>query len=88
MPLAPWEAVLGAKIRIPTLEGPATLTIPPGTQGGARLRLAGKGLPDKHGARGDIFVNLRIAVPDHPTAKEKALFEQLAKESSFQPRPR
>ena len=88
VPLAPWEAVLGAKIRIPTLEGPATLTIPPGTQGGARLRLAGKGLPDKHGARGDIFVNLRIAVPDHPTAKEKALFEQLAKESSFQPRPR
>ena len=88
VPLAPWEAVLGAKIRIPTLEGPATLTIPPGTQGGARLRLAGKGLPDKHGSRGDIFVNLRIAVPDHPTAKEKALFEQLAKESSFQPRPR
>ena len=88
LPLAPWEAVLGAKVRIPTLEGPATLTIPPGTQGGARLRLAGKGVPDKHGARGDIFVNLRIAVPDHPTAKEKALFEQLAKESSFQPRPR
>ena len=88
LPLAPWEAVLGAKVRIPTLEGPATLTIPPGTQGGARLRLAGKGLPDKRGSRGDIFVNLRIAVPDHPTAKEKALFEQLAKESSFQPRPR
>ena len=88
VPLAPWEAVLGAKVRIPTLEGPATLTIPPGTQGGARLRLAGKGLPDKHGSRGDIFVNLRIAVPDHPTAKEKALFEQLAKDSSFHPRPR
>ena len=88
LPLAPWEAVLGAKVRIPTLEGPATLSIPPGTQGGSRLRLAGKGLPDKHGSRGDIFVNLRIAVPDHPTAKEKALFEQLAKESSFHPRPR
>lgn len=88
LPLAPWEAVLGAKIRIPTLEGPATLTIPPGTQGGARLRLAGKGLPDKHGTRGDIFVTIRIAVPDHPTAREKTLFEQLAKESTFHPRPR
>ena len=88
LPLAPWEAVLGAKVRIPTLEGPATLSIPPGSQGGSRLRLAGKGLPDKRGSRGDIFVNLRIAVPDHPTAKEKALFEQLARESSFQPRPR
>jgi len=86
--LAPWEAVLGAKIRIPTLEGPAYLTIPPGTQGGARLRLAGRGLPDKRGARGDLFVNLRIAVPAPPTAREKALFEQLAKESSFQPRAR
>ncbi len=84
--LAPWEAVLGAKIRIPTLEGLAAITIPPGTQGGARLRLAGKGLPDKHGSRGDIFVNIRIAIPDHPTAREKALFEQLAKESTFRPR--
>ena len=88
LPLAPWEAVLGAKVRIPTLEGPATLTIPPGTQGGARLRLAGKGLPDKHGTRGDIFVTIRIAVPDHPTAREKTLFEQLARESTFHPRPR
>lgn len=88
LPLAPWEAVLGAKVRIPTLEGLAALTIPPGTQGGARLRLAGKGLPDKHGSRGDIFVTVRVAVPDHPTAKEKALFEQLARESTFQPRPR
>ncbi len=88
LPLAPWEAVLGAKVRIPTLEGPATLTIPPGSQGGSRLRLAGKGLPDKNGSRGDIFVTLRIAIPDRPTAKEKELFEQLAKESPFHPRSR
>lgn len=88
LPLAPWEAVLGAKVHIPTLEGLAALHIPPGTQGGARLRLTGKGLPDKDGSRGDIFVNIRIALPDHPTPREKALFEQLAKESSFRPRPR
>lgn len=88
LPLAPWEAVLGAKVHIPTLEGTASLSIPPGTQGGSRLRLSGKGLPDKSGTRGDIFVNIRIALPDHPTPREKALFEQLAKESTFRPRPR
>ena len=88
LPITPWEAALGAKIHIPTLEGAAALHIPPGTQGGARLRLSGKGLPDKHGSRGDIFVNLRIAIPDHPTPREKALFEQLARESTFHPRPR
>jgi curved DNA-binding protein len=88
VPLAPWEAVLGAKVRIPTPDGAATLTIPSGSQGGTRLRLAGKGLPDKHGSRGDVFANLRIVVPHPPTAKERALFEQLARESTFQPRPR
>ena len=88
LPIAPWEAVLGAKVHLPTLDGAASLHIPPGTQGGSRLRLGGKGLPDKRGTRGDLFVNVRIAVPDHPTAREKALFEQLAKESPFHPRPR
>ncbi|MDR0994152.1 MAG: DnaJ domain-containing protein [Verrucomicrobiota bacterium] len=87
LPLTPWEAVLGAKVRIPTLDGTASLTIRAGTQGGARLRLTKKGLPDKHGDRGDIFVNIRIAIPEHPTAKEKDLFEQLARTSTFQPRP-
>ncbi len=86
--LAPWEAVLGAKVGIPTLEGPATLTIRPGTQSGARLRLKGKGLPNKAGSRGDMVVTIRIVVPDRPSAKEKALFERLAGESSFQPRAR
>ena len=88
LPITPWEAVLGAKVHIPTLEGTASLNIPPGTQGGSRLRLSGKGLPDKSGSRGDIFVNLRMAIPDHPTPREKALFEQLAKESTFRPRTR
>jgi len=87
LPIAPWEAVLGAKIKIPTLEGTASLSIPPGTQGGARLRLSGKGLPAKQGKRGDIFVNIRLAIPEHPTDREKELFQQLANESTFQPRP-
>ena len=86
LPIAPWEAVLGAKVHIPTLDGTAALTVPPGTQGGSRLRLGGRGIPDKHGARGDIFVTLRIAIPDRPTPREKELFERLAQESPFRPR--
>ena len=87
LPIAPWEAVLGAKIRIPTLEGDASLAIRPGTQGATRLRLAGKGLPNRQGRRGDLYVTVRIAIPDHPTDREKELFEQLAQEAPFHPRP-
>lgn len=87
LPLAPWEAVLGAKVRVPTLDGQAVLTIRPGTQNGARLRLNGKGLPDKQGKRGDIFVTVRVVIPAHPTDREKELFKQLAAESPFRPRP-
>lgn len=87
LPISPWEAVLGARIRIPTLEGQAALRVPPGTQSGARLRLPGKGLPTRHGSRGDLYVNVRIAVPEQPTPRERKLFEQLAAESTFDPRP-
>ena len=86
LPIAPWEAVLGAKIRIPTLDGDATLTIPPGTQGGARFRLGGRALPNPQGARGDMVVTIQISVPTRPTSREKALFQQLAQESPFKPR--
>jgi curved DNA-binding protein len=87
LPLAPWEAVLGAKVRVPTLDGASVLTIAPGTQNGARLRLHGKGLPDKQGNRGDIFATVKVVVPAHPTDREKELFRQLAEEAAFKPRP-
>ena len=86
LPLAPWEAVLGAKVRVPTLDGAAVLTIAPGTQNGARLRLHGKGLPDKQGNRGDIFATVKVVVPAHPTDREKELFRQLAEQATFRPR--
>lgn len=82
VPLAPWEAVLGAKVRVPTLDGPAVVAIRPGTQNGARLRLNGKGLPDRQGKRGDIFAVVRIVVPAHPTEREKELYRQLAEAGS------
>ncbi|MFM1769545.1 MAG: hypothetical protein RJA22_2074 [Verrucomicrobiota bacterium] len=83
--LAPWEAVLGASVQVPTLEGTVNIRIPPGTQAGQRLRVRGRGL-GKEGSRGDLFVVARIAVPDRVGDHEKALWEQLARESSFQPR--
>ncbi len=86
VPIAPWEAVLGAKIQVPTLEGSVEMTVPPGSQNGQRLRLRGLGLNRRRGGRGDEFAQLQIVVPPNPSASERALFEQLARESSFQAR--
>jgi curved DNA-binding protein len=85
LPLAPWEAVLGAKVEIPTLGGVVELNIKPGTASGQQLRLAKRGLPSDKGA-GDLFAIVRIDVPKTPTARERELFELLAAESGFNPR--
>ncbi len=86
VPITPWEAVLGGKIRVPTLEGTVEVTLPPGSQSGQKLRLRGQGLNRRRGGRGDQYVQLRIVVPTNPTPAERRLFEQLARESSFNPR--
>lgn len=83
--LAPWEAALGTKLRVPTLDGPVELTIPPGVDSGRKFRLRGKGLGT--GAdKGDQLVKVRIKTPNTLSDKEKALWEQLAEASSFAPR--
>lgn len=84
--LAPWEAVLGAQIRVPTLESPVNIKVPPGTQNRQRLRVRGHGLPQAGGSRGDLFVLLSIEVPKDITPRERELWEQLARESGFAPR--
>ncbi len=86
LPIAPWEAALGAKVNVHTLAGTVSLTIPARTQSGQKLRLRGKGLP-KGKTAGDLLVTIRIVVPDKLTSKERELFEQLARESTFRPRP-
>lgn len=88
VPLAPWEAALGAEIEIPTLDGRVTVTIPAGSRPGQKLRLAGKGLPRPHGGAGDLFAVLTIAVPRNPSEEERRLYEQLRRVSSFDPRSR
>jgi len=86
LPVTPWEAVLGAKVNVPTLERPVEMKIPAGSQAGQRLRLRAQGLKKRAGGRGDEYVKLRIVVPSSPSAREKELFEQLAAESRFTPR--
>ena len=88
LPLAPWEAALGGKVPVPTVDGNVTMTIPAGSQSGQRLRLRGKGLPKPGGrAAGDLYAVLKIVVPAHLTAKERTLLEELAHTSPFAPRP-
>jgi curved DNA-binding protein len=86
LPLAPWEAALGATIEVPTLAGPVSLKVPAGTSSGRKLRLSGRGLPRPRGGAGDLFAVAQIAVPAQPAGRERELFEELAKSSSFSPR--
>ena len=88
VPLAPWEAALGAEIDVPTLEGRVTMKVPPGSRAGQKLRLAGKGLPRPGGGAGDLYSLLTIAVPATLTDREKKLYEELRDTSRFNPRLR
>jgi len=84
--VTPWEAALGAKVEVPTLDGAVTMTVPAGVQSGQRLRLREKGLPKRSGSRGDFYAIIQIAVPKDLSEKERQLFEELAKCSRFNPR--
>jgi curved DNA-binding protein len=80
--LAPWEAALGAEISVPTLTGRVNIKIPAGTQSGQKLRVRGRGLPPS----GDLLVVTKIVVPAKIPDAEKKLWEQLKRESKFNPR--
>lgn len=86
LPVAPWEAVLGSTVKVPTLDGPVEMRVPPGSQGGQVLRLRGRGLAKPSGGQGDQYVRLKIVVPAKPTEKEIELMKKLAAESDFNPR--
>jgi len=76
LPVTLDEAVLGGKVRVPTLEGAVDMTIPAGITGSRALRLRGKGLPDKAGTRGDILVTPRIVLPDGADSGLEKLMER------------
>jgi len=85
LPLAPWEAALGATVRVPTLDGAVEMKIPPGVSSGAKLRVRGKGLGTA-GKRGDQMVRIMIHTPKPLSDEERRLWEELAKTSAFLPR--
>jgi DnaJ-class molecular chaperone len=86
LPVAPWEAALGARVRVPTIDGPVEMGIPPNTQNGQRLRLRGQGLSRQGGGRGDQYVRMQIVNPPSLTPAEREFFQKLASESRFDPR--
>lgn len=87
LPLSVTEAVLGAKIPVPTVNGKVTLTIPPGTQTGQRFRLRGQGAPRRGSKeRGDQYVEVYITAPKHLTKRQKELMEELAATLTDNPR--
>lgn len=84
--IAPWEAVLGGQVPVPTLEGQVSIKIPPGAQAGQRFRVRGHGLATKERGRGDLYAVLRVQTPSSVSEPEKKIWEQLAAESKFRPR--
>jgi len=84
LPVAPWEAALGAKLKVPTPSGQVSLNIPRGSQTGSKLRLKAKGIPSK--PAGDLFVTLRILLPEANTETARKLYQDMEKELNFNPR--
>jgi curved DNA-binding protein len=87
LPIAPWEAALGAEIELPTLAGTARVTVRPGMRNGQKLRLAGKGLPRRKEGAGDLYGVIQIVMPEQIGDRERELYRELAEASAFNPRP-
>ncbi|HAJ92048.1 MAG TPA: cytochrome C biogenesis protein [Gammaproteobacteria bacterium] len=86
LPVAPWEAVLGATVKVPTPEGVVELKVPAGSAQGRKMRLKGRGIPAKQA--GDLYVVLQIALPEADTEQAKKLYRQMQDELDFNPRSR
>ncbi|MES2257272.1 MAG: DnaJ C-terminal domain-containing protein [Pseudomonadota bacterium] len=84
VPVAPWEAALGAEIAVPTPSGRVSVTVPPGSQQGRKLRLKGRGIPGKQA--GDLYLLLELVLPPAATAQARTLYETMAREMAFDPR--
>jgi len=87
VPVTPWEAALGTKVTLPTLDRAVHVKIPAGSSSGRKIRLKGKGFPDAKSGAGDLYAEISIRVPEVLSVEEQKLFEQLAEVSKFAPRP-
>ncbi|MEA5442811.1 DnaJ C-terminal domain-containing protein [Cyanobium gracile] len=86
LPIAPWEAALGAEITVPSLDGTVAVSLKPGMRSGQKLRLAGKGLPHRREGAGDLYGVIQIVLPEKIGEREQALYRELAEASAFHPR--
>jgi curved DNA-binding protein len=84
LPLAPWEAALGAKVAVPTLGGTVEVTVPGGAQSGKKLRLRGRGFPGK--PAGDQIVIIKLVTPEAKTPAARETYERMRQEFNFDPR--
>ncbi|OHV09176.1 DnaJ C-terminal domain-containing protein [Kushneria phosphatilytica] len=84
VPVAPWEAALGASIEAPTPSGPVRLKVPAGSQSGRRLRLKGRGIPGE--PAGDLYVELRVVLPPANSERARQFYQTMAQEMPFNPR--
>ncbi|MGH3085723.1 MAG: DnaJ C-terminal domain-containing protein, partial [Rubrobacteraceae bacterium] len=84
LPVAPWEAALGAAIKAPTPGGTVEVKIPPRFQGGRKLRLRGRGIPGD--PPGDLYLVLEVVLPIPETERAKELYRTMARELAFNPR--
>jgi curved DNA-binding protein len=82
LPVAPWQAALGATVAVQTPSGTAQIRVPPGSSSGRRLRLRGRGLPKSQGGSGDLHAIVKITVPKQLSDRERELYEQLAESST------
>ena len=86
LPLSPWEASLGATVKVPTLENAVNLKIPAGTRSGQKLRISKRGMPKQNQEHGDLFAVTQIVVPTNLSEKERELLKELSDTSTFNPR--
>jgi curved DNA-binding protein len=84
LPVAPWEAAVGASVKVPTPIGPIMLKIPPGSAQGQELRIKGRGMPAV--PPGDLYAVLKVVLPPADSEKAKKIYEDMARELSFDPR--
>lgn len=87
IPISIAQATLGAKIRVPTLKGDEELEIPEGTQSGQIFRKKGKGLPNPHGGRGDLYISVAIVIPQKVSREQRRILEQLGQSLKVDNKP-
>jgi curved DNA-binding protein len=86
LPVAPWEAALGARVPVDTLGGTVQVQVPAGSSSGRRLRLRGRGMPNPKGPAGDLYAEVRIVMPARSNEAERELWQRLSAVSRFDPR--